>query len=251
MRRLLALGTVGTFLSITCMVATLLVSISGWLLFGSEEKSRPIKIAPVAPLTTAEAVSQHIVESPPGLIAAALEQPAATTTLPRPSPTMTPNPTATLSPTATPYPIVTQPGVATRLLVPKLNLDRPVLFAPIENETWQVNHLEQAVGQLEGTGQPGEHNNLVLAGHVSLNTGAPGPFADLEKLAPGDLIVVYEGDQEFYYIVETSQTVDRTTVEVAYPSDKGQITLITCTNWNSEEGRYQNRLVVKGRLIEI
>jgi hypothetical protein len=36
---------------------------------------------------------------------------------------------------------VTQAGVATRLVIPKLNLDAPVLIAPIKNQTWKVDHL--------------------------------------------------------------------------------------------------------------
>jgi LPXTG-site transpeptidase (sortase) family protein len=125
-----------------------------------------------------------------------------------------------------------------------------VLFAPVENGTWQVGHLGQAVGHLEGTAPPGSDSNLVLAGHVTLDTGVYGPFARLGELAVGDILIIYEGDQKYFYLVESQRTINRNDVAVVYPSTTGQVTLITCTTWSSQEGRYINRLVVKGRLIK-
>ncbi len=166
-----------------------------------------------------------------------------------PTPLSTPTPVATPTSPPPPTAIMTQPGVATRLVIPKLDLDTPILFAPIENQTWRVSHLGQLVGHLEGTAPPGSGSNIVLAGHVTLAAGVYGPFAGLGQLSPGDLVIVYENDKEFHYVVDSYQTVERTAVEVVYPSETGQITLITCNNWNNEEGRYNNRLVVKGYLV--
>jgi LPXTG-site transpeptidase (sortase) family protein len=119
----------------------------------------------------------------------------------------------------------------------------------VKNGTWQVSHLEQEVGHLEGTAAPGASDNIVLAGHVTLVSGELGPFAQLDKLAPGDLITVYEGDRQYFYLVESRQTVKPSDVSVAYPTNTGQLTLITCTNWSSQQGQYVERLVVKGRLL--
>jgi sortase A len=136
-----------------------------------------------------------------------------------------------------------------RLVVPKLNLDAPVIFSPVKNGTWDVSQLGQAVGHLEGTAPPGSNSNFVLAGHVTLNSGALGPFAHLDQLAPGDTLIVFQGDQQYIYVVDGYQTVNKDTVRVTYPSTSGKITLITCTNWNSAEGRYSDRLVVRGHLF--
>ena len=124
------------------------------------------------------------------------------------------------------------------------------MIAPIKDQTWDVSHLEQAVGHLEGTAPPGSNSKIVLAGHVTLSAGVYGPFAGLAQLAQGDLIVVYEGDQKFQYVVDGYQTVERTDVQVTHPTDTGQITLITCSNWSRDEGRYQQRIIVKGHLLE-
>ncbi len=194
----------------------------------------------------------------PEVAAATIKQvPATETPSPTPtstptatsSPTVTANPRAILSPTVAPNPTVIQEGLATRLVIPKLGLDTAVLPSPIENGSWRVNHLGQAAGHLAGTAAPGSNSNLVLAGHVTLSAGELGPFAGLGQLAFGDLVTVYEHDQPFYYTIESLQVVNRNAVEAVYPSETGEITLITCTNWNSAEGRYTDRVVVKGRLV--
>jgi sortase (surface protein transpeptidase) len=69
-------------------------------------------------------------------------------------------------------------------------------------------------------------------------------------LVPGDMVIVYEGDQEFFYVIEDAHRATRDDVGVTYPTNTGQITLLTCIDWNGDEGRYLNRLIVKGRLIK-
>jgi LPXTG-site transpeptidase (sortase) family protein len=104
------------------------------------------------------------------------------------------------------------------------------------------------VGHLEGTAPPGTNSNIVLAGHITLAEGGYGPFASLGKLTPGDELYVYYGEQRYKYIIDDYQVVERTAIEVTYPSQRGEVTLITCTNWSDQEGRYLERLVIKGYL---
>jgi LPXTG-site transpeptidase (sortase) family protein len=138
---------------------------------------------------------------------------------------------------------------ATRLVIPAMGLDIPVIISPIENQTWQVEHLgKDFVGHLEGTSSPGDPSNVVLAGHVTIAHNVYGPFAGLGELEPGDPITVYAGDRSYTYIVDYRQLVDRTDVQVAYPTDTGRVTLITCSNWSDELGTYQERLIVVGHL---
>jgi LPXTG-site transpeptidase (sortase) family protein len=140
---------------------------------------------------------------------------------------------------------------ATRLVVPAMNLDVGVVLSPIVNQTWKVDHLgEDLVGHLEGTASPGAPSNIVLAGHVTLAHNVYGPFAGLGNLKPGDQIIVYDGDQPYTYVVDYRQLVERTAVDVAYPSNTGRVTLITCSNWSDELGAYQERLIVVGHLVD-
>ncbi len=247
-RKWIALGITGPLLLVGC-ACLLLAGLTGWWLLKPEQQVQIIRIAPLAPLTT-----------PLANLATEAAQPPA----PEPTP---------VSPAAPPPPEVvatavtveeaqsfalppgsvnslTQEGVGTRLVIPRLNLDAPVLLAPLNGQSWQVNHLGQAVGHLEGTAAPGSDSNLVLAGHVTLSASVYGPFAGLSQLIAGDEVIVYEGATPYKYVVDDYQVVDRTAVDVTYPTPTGQITLITCNTWSSEEGRYLERLVVKGHLVK-
>lgn len=132
-----------------------------------------------------------------------------------------------------------------------MDLDIPVTISPIVNQTWQVDHLGQDwVGHLEGTASPGDPSNVVLAGHVTIAHNVFGPFAGLGQLEPGDLIILYVGDQSFTYVAEYRQLVDRTDVQVAFPTNSARVTLITCTNWSDDLGAYEERLIVVGHLAD-
>ncbi|MEW5958775.1 MAG: sortase [Chloroflexota bacterium] len=239
-----------------CVAALALVGLGGWLLTGSGDRARIIQIAPIAPLTLpgsdfAKDLSEAAgspVPPPAAAEAAAVAETQAALLPPPPTPNVEqilgfPLPAGSVN-------SITQEGVATRLVIPKLNLDAPVVISPIKDQTWQVDHLGQAVGHLEGTAAPGSDSNVVLAGHITLAEGIYGPFAGLGQLAPGDLLIVYYGDQKYDYMVDGYQIVERTAIDVTYPSSTGQVTLITCNNWNKEKNQYEQRLVVKGHLIE-
>ncbi|MBI1879489.1 MAG: sortase [Chloroflexi bacterium] len=253
-RLIMVMGIASPMLLAGCAAAILLVSIAGWWLLKPEQKSRIIQVIPLAPLKTPVAEVTSVAGENPATEASAVPEAELSAEIPEAQPDdfIPSNPIEEALGFALPagsVDSITQEGVASRLVIPKLNLDAPVVIAPIQNETWQVDHLGQAVGHLEGTAPPGSNSNIVLAGHVTISEGVYGPFAGLGNLTAGDTVTVYEGDQKFDYVVDGYQTVDRTAIEVTYPTATGQITLITCNNWSSEEGRYIERLVVKGHLI--
>jgi LPXTG-site transpeptidase (sortase) family protein len=248
-RKLIAvLGIASPLFLIGCTVAVLLIGGICWLLLRPEEKSQIIRIIPVGSLATSIAQT-----APPEAAEAPVQAPTSAVpevSSPLPTPDSVVEQVLGFALPAGSVNSVTQEGVASRVVIPKLNVDAPILLAPIQDQTWQVDHLDQAVGHLEGTAPPGSDSNLVLAGHVTLAEGVYGPFAGLGQLAAGDMVKVFEGNQEFDYLVDTLQTVERTAVDVTYPSTTGEITLITCNNWSNEEGRYIQRLIVKGHLVK-
>ena len=245
-----------------CIAATVLIGIAGWWLVDQDESSRIIRIMSLAPLTTPQAIESETAQ---------IDEPDSPTSpeLSKGETQVQAEPTATEIIEAEPdIPLtaeeveeslgfaiptgsvnsITQEGLAHRLVIPGLNLDAPIVLSPIENQTWKVDHLGQSVGHLEGTAPPGSNSNLVLAAHVTLSTGVNGPFANLGQLVPGDILYVYDEGQEFQYVVDKAQTVDRTAVEVTFPTETGQITLITCSNWDRNQQRYTERLIVTGHL---
>jgi sortase A len=138
---------------------------------------------------------------------------------------------------------------ATRIVIPAIDVDAPVVVIPIRNGTWDVEQITHKVGHLQGTTSPGDSSNVVMAGHITLSTGGYGPFRGLAQLQPGDEVLVYVGDQEVYvYKVDSVKTVKATDVEVVYPTMEPILTLITCVNWDLVQGRYNDRLVVVAHL---
>jgi LPXTG-site transpeptidase (sortase) family protein len=254
--KLIALGIVSPLFLAVCLMGTLLLGLTSWFILRPENNAPVIKkIATVGLLPLpASALTPTVADNPTQTDAFAPqpETPQASNPAAAPiaEPSATPNVEQVLGFTLPPNTVnsVSQTGIATRLVIPKLNLDAPVVLAPIENQTWKVDDLGQAVGHLEGTAPPGSNSNIVLAAHVTLAAGVYGPFAGLAQLAPGDAIIVYQGEQAFQYVVDGYQLVERTSVDVTYPTSTGQITLITCNSWNRDTNRYEQRIVVKGHL---
>ena len=137
----------------------------------------------------------------------------------------------------------------TRLVIPALGIDAPIVEVPITNETWDVSGLTHEIAHLGGTANPGEKNNLVLAGHVTLTRGV-GPFLHLESLEPGDLAIVYAGEQAYAYRVVSKRYVEPTDVSVTDRTSDPILTLITCSNWNAGNRTYVERVAVIAELVE-
>lgn len=246
-----------------CVVGVVLVGVVGGWFFDEEENARIIRIISLAPLTTPQAIESQAQEqepSPPSELAesevnSGLQEPLPPTEIAQAEVDNPVTPEEVEEKLGFPLPegsvnSLTSVGLANRLVIPELNLDAPIVLSPIENQTWKVDDLGQAVGHLEGTAPPGSNSNLVLAAHVTISAGVNGPFYELSHLVPGDVVFVYEEGQEFQYVVDRMKTVDRAAIDVTFPTSTGQITLITCSNWDNNEKRYTERLVVTGHLVE-
>lgn len=110
---------------------------------------------------------------------------------------------------------------------------------------WEVGHLQQLVGHLEGTPWLGEDGNMVLAGHFEDELGRPGPFRYLYFAEIGDRILLQEGNGPMHvYVVSDVFRTDPTDIEVLRKSDNPKLTLITCDSWSYDTATYEQRLVV-------
>lgn len=125
-----------------------------------------------------------------------------------------------------------------RLIIPALGLDTPVVEVFIVDGAWQV--ADYAAGYLHGTGLPGDPGNMALAGHAGLRGAV---FRDLGRLSPGADMFVDAGTWRYQYRVREMRNVWPTEVEVLDPTLAPTITLITCTNWDTQ------RLIVIGDLV--
>jgi LPXTG-site transpeptidase (sortase) family protein len=137
----------------------------------------------------------------------------------------TPTPTVTLTSIPTPTPTI-DPALLLpkRLRIPVMFLDSPINEVKINMGAWEVSPMD--IGHHEGTANPGEVGNVVLAGHRDINSAL---FRELDRLKPGDAVFVSNSIQEYKYVVTDSFVVSPTHTEVMDPTDDKRVTLITCT----------------------
>ena len=115
----------------------------------------------------------------------------------------------------------------------------------MSNFTWQPAAF--AVGHYETSGNPGEGGNIVLAGH---NNTLGEVFRNLNKLVPGDEIILFTDDKDFHYLVEGKYLVPYLGVEkegdaqlrlYAAPQPTEMVTLISCWPYVTNS----NRIVIR------
>lgn len=157
-------------------------------------------------------------------------------------------PTAVLaSPTASPRPNPTAAPSVTqirRIIAKSIALDAPVVEAKVREREWEVPKF--VAGHLEGTALPGTGGNVVLSGHVQSLT-AGNVFANLDKLRVGDEVILRTNLGEVAYRVAGRNVVPNNDLSVVRPTEREEVTLITCTGtFNPLTRDYTHRLVVWG-----
>jgi sortase A len=116
------------------------------------------------------------------------------------------------------YPAVGDPvGV---LVIPRIDLDQVVV------EGVQAAQLAVGPGHYPGTALPGQAGNAGIAGHRTTH-GAP--FYSLDRVRPGDPIVVTTVQGRFTYRVVRTLVVSPDDGAVLGPTASPQLTLTTCT----------------------
>jgi sortase A len=111
------------------------------------------------------------------------------------------------------------PKNAARIKIPTIN----VFARVVQGDGWE--QLKQGVAQHIGSPDPGENGNIVLSAH---NDVFGQLFRDLDKLKPGDEVVLYTEQKTFTYVVRQTQIVEPTQVEVMAPTRDPVLTLISC-----------------------
>ena len=132
-------------------------------------------------------------------------------------------------------------GVMGYLQIPVLDLQLPIYHGTDETV------LQVAVGHLEWTSLPvgGEGTHCVLSGHRGLPSAKL--FSNLDKLAQGDVFMLYVLDEVLTYEVDQILTVEPMVVsDLQVEEGKDYCTLLTCTPY----GVNSHRLLVRGHRVE-
>lgn len=140
-----------------------------------------------------------------------------------------------------------------RLIIPKINVDVPVVYDIGADNDSQMAAMEKGVAHFAIPGassHPGEVGNTAIAGHSSNDLFDGGDykfiFAQLDKLAVGDSIYAHYNGKRYTYVVTNKEVVKPNQInKLVNPTDKPILTLITCTPL----GTAINRLLVTAEQV--
>jgi sortase A len=127
------------------------------------------------------------------------------------------------------------PDQAIRIQIPAINIDAPV----VQGDGWE--QLKKGVGQNVGSANPGQTGNIILSAHNDVYGEL---FRYLDKLAPGDQVVLYTQQRQYIYVVDRTAVVEPTAVEVMASTGSPTVTLISCYPYLVDK----QRIVVFARL---
>ncbi|NCP87568.1 MAG: hypothetical protein CO094_08400 [Anaerolineae bacterium CG_4_9_14_3_um_filter_57_17] len=111
------------------------------------------------------------------------------------------------------------PAQAIRIQIPALGVDAPV----VQGDDWE--QLKKGVAQHIGTPNPGENGNLVLSAHNDIFGEL---FRELDRLQPGDVVILYTNQRQYTYLITGTQIVEPTRVEVMASTPDPVVTLVSC-----------------------
>lgn len=140
-----------------------------------------------------------------------------------------------------------------RLIIPKINVDVPVVYDVTPDQESQLRAMERGVawfGIPGANSRPGQKGNTVLSGHSSNDLFDPGDykfiFARLDQLAQGDTFYLNYQGVRYTYSITKKEVVKPTDVhKLVYAPEKPIVTLITCVPL----GTAQNRLLVTAEQV--
>jgi sortase A len=121
-----------------------------------------------------------------------------------------------LSNLPTPMPVIEQ---AIRIQIPTIRVDAPV----VQGDGWE--QLKKGVAQHIGTPNPGQSGNIVLSGHNDIYGEV---FRYLDRLNPGDKVILFTNQRQYTYVIRGTQMVEPTAVEVMASTPDARVTLISC-----------------------
>ena len=127
------------------------------------------------------------------------------------------------------------PDQAIRIQIPAIKIDAPI----VQGDGWE--QLKKGVGQNIGSANPGQSGNVILSAHNDVYGEL---FRYLDKLQPGDQVVLYTQQRQYTYVVDRTALVEPTAVEVMAGTGSPTVTLISCYPYLVDK----QRIVVFARL---
>jgi len=150
-----------------------------------------------------------------------------------------------------------------RMIIERIGVDAPVAPYGLDEQAVPIvptgPDAQQVVAWYDFSAKPGTGSNAVFAGHVTWNGDAV--FRNLNTLQEGDMVKLRDNQgAEVVYRVKSNVTVDPNdpeSVEVMYPTEKDEATIITCGGEYFENndpiagGDYTQRVIIKADLVSV
>lgn len=136
-------------------------------------------------------------------------------------------------------------GPEPKMIIPKINLDAPVVYGVGPDEKSQMAAMEKGIAHFSIPGAsavPGQLGNTVMAAHSSNDVFASGDykfvFARNERLSKGDVIYMnYQGKRYTYSITSTEVVMPNEVSKVQVGTEKPMLTLVSCVPLGTAEKR--------------
>jgi len=139
------------------------------------------------------------------------------------------------------------------LEVPKISISVPIVFTDSTNKESLAKNLDLGVVYYPGSVYPGQTGQIIILGH-SAPPGWPKikhdwVFTDLDKLTPGDTILIDLNNKQYTYIVKQKTIIKRgaDVPEDNSAANNNVLTLISC--W--PPGKDYQRIAVQAELLAI
>jgi len=139
-------------------------------------------------------------------------------------------------------------NVPNSIIIPKININAPIIFTQTTNNKEILNELENGVVHYPNSALPGQIGSAILLGHSSAypwykgNYGAI--FGLLNYLEENDEIIIFYQKYKYIYKVINKKVVNKNT-ELIAQSSRPQLILISC--W--PVGTAWQRILIEAELI--
>ncbi len=138
------------------------------------------------------------------------------------------------------------------LEIPKISISVPIVFSTSAEISALEKDLDSGVVYYPGSVYPGQIGQIVVLGH-SAPPGWPKVkhdwvFTDLDKLSPGDTVLIDLNNKQYTYIVKQKTIIERgeEAPQDGLSADKNVLTLISC--W--PPGKDYQRIAVQAILLD-
>jgi LPXTG-site transpeptidase (sortase) family protein len=137
-----------------------------------------------------------------------------------------------------------------RISIPSVKIDFVIKEPSDTSNAVLDDALTEGIVHYPGSGLLGEARTMLLFGHSShlkhVRNPAYRALTGVDKVAPGDSVIVYGEKNEYVYAVTSVHLADKYEELVEFETGQHELTISTCDTFGKKDDRY----IVKATFIE-